>query len=254
MFNCYFKSSKEKKSFYQHKKLEILNYISIDFTEIATSAHLVGFITGVLLALIYITLFPIPWPFVYQKEWQLFQQAKKSEDLVKALSLCSNILKINPMNYKARKYTVLKILEDYKKQGHLKSEVRVSFEKNLEPLFGKFLSEGNGYECHQILEEIPYTLSVSPYLTGLSQKHILLLGDYLLEKSDYMNAFRVYHLFFSYYEHSHIKNNLLKTCNNLYSEINTEENKENLKALLESETEHLFYREYVLQQKNGLPQ
>jgi len=27
MFNCYFKSAKEKKSFYQHKKLEMLNYI-----------------------------------------------------------------------------------------------------------------------------------------------------------------------------------------------------------------------------------
>ena len=27
MFHCYFKSSKEKKSFYQHKKLEMLNYI-----------------------------------------------------------------------------------------------------------------------------------------------------------------------------------------------------------------------------------
>ena len=27
MFNCQFKSSKEKKSFYQHKKLEMLNYI-----------------------------------------------------------------------------------------------------------------------------------------------------------------------------------------------------------------------------------
>lgn len=27
MFNCYLKSSKEKKSFYQHKKLEMLNYI-----------------------------------------------------------------------------------------------------------------------------------------------------------------------------------------------------------------------------------
>ena len=27
MFNCYFKSSKEKKSFYQHKKLEMLNFI-----------------------------------------------------------------------------------------------------------------------------------------------------------------------------------------------------------------------------------
>ena len=27
MFNSYFKSSKEKKSFYQHKKLEMLNYI-----------------------------------------------------------------------------------------------------------------------------------------------------------------------------------------------------------------------------------
>jgi hypothetical protein len=27
MFNCYSKSSKEKKSFYQHKKLEMLNYI-----------------------------------------------------------------------------------------------------------------------------------------------------------------------------------------------------------------------------------
>ena len=27
MFNCYFKSSKEKKRFYQHKQLEMLNYI-----------------------------------------------------------------------------------------------------------------------------------------------------------------------------------------------------------------------------------
>jgi len=27
MFNCNFKSSKEKKSFYQHKRLEMLNYI-----------------------------------------------------------------------------------------------------------------------------------------------------------------------------------------------------------------------------------
>ena len=27
MFNCFSKSSKEKKSFYQHKKLEMLNYI-----------------------------------------------------------------------------------------------------------------------------------------------------------------------------------------------------------------------------------
>ena len=27
MFNCNSKSSKEKKSFYQHKKLEMLNYI-----------------------------------------------------------------------------------------------------------------------------------------------------------------------------------------------------------------------------------
>lgn len=27
MFNFYFKSSKEKKSFYQYKKLEMLNYI-----------------------------------------------------------------------------------------------------------------------------------------------------------------------------------------------------------------------------------
>ena len=27
MFNCYFKSPKEKKSFYQQKKLEMLNYI-----------------------------------------------------------------------------------------------------------------------------------------------------------------------------------------------------------------------------------
>lgn len=27
MFNCYLRSSKEKKSFYQHKKLEMLNYI-----------------------------------------------------------------------------------------------------------------------------------------------------------------------------------------------------------------------------------
>ena len=27
MFNCNFTSSKEKKSFYQHKKLEMLNYI-----------------------------------------------------------------------------------------------------------------------------------------------------------------------------------------------------------------------------------
>ena len=27
MFNCYFKSSKEKKNFYQQKKLEMLNYI-----------------------------------------------------------------------------------------------------------------------------------------------------------------------------------------------------------------------------------
>tara|TARA_B100000902_G_scaffold326103_1_gene321048 strand:- start:801 stop:980 length:180 start_codon:yes stop_codon:yes gene_type:complete len=27
MLNCYFNSSKEKKSFYQHKKLEMLKYI-----------------------------------------------------------------------------------------------------------------------------------------------------------------------------------------------------------------------------------
>ena len=27
MFNCYFKTSKEKKSYYQNKKLEMLNYI-----------------------------------------------------------------------------------------------------------------------------------------------------------------------------------------------------------------------------------
>ena len=27
MFNCYFKSSKEKKSFYQNKRLEMLKYI-----------------------------------------------------------------------------------------------------------------------------------------------------------------------------------------------------------------------------------
>ena len=27
MLNCYFNSSKDKKSFYQHKKLEMLNYI-----------------------------------------------------------------------------------------------------------------------------------------------------------------------------------------------------------------------------------
>ena len=27
MFNCYLNSSKEKKSFYQNKKLEMLNYI-----------------------------------------------------------------------------------------------------------------------------------------------------------------------------------------------------------------------------------
>ena len=27
MFNCYLKSSKEKRSFYQHKKLEMLKYI-----------------------------------------------------------------------------------------------------------------------------------------------------------------------------------------------------------------------------------
>ena len=27
MFNCYFKSSKEKKGYYQQKKLEMLNYI-----------------------------------------------------------------------------------------------------------------------------------------------------------------------------------------------------------------------------------
>ena len=27
MLNCYFKSSKEKKNFYQNKKLEMLNYI-----------------------------------------------------------------------------------------------------------------------------------------------------------------------------------------------------------------------------------
>ena len=27
MFNCYYKSTKEKKSFYQQKKLEMLNYI-----------------------------------------------------------------------------------------------------------------------------------------------------------------------------------------------------------------------------------
>ena len=27
MFNCYLKSSKENKIFYQHKKLEMLNYI-----------------------------------------------------------------------------------------------------------------------------------------------------------------------------------------------------------------------------------
>ena len=27
MFNCYFKSSKEKKSFYQHMKLEMLNFV-----------------------------------------------------------------------------------------------------------------------------------------------------------------------------------------------------------------------------------
>ena len=27
MFNCYFKSSREKRSLYQHKKLEMLNYI-----------------------------------------------------------------------------------------------------------------------------------------------------------------------------------------------------------------------------------
>ena len=27
MLNCYFKTSKEKKSFYQHKKLEMLNFI-----------------------------------------------------------------------------------------------------------------------------------------------------------------------------------------------------------------------------------
>ena len=27
MFNCNFNSSKEKKSFYQHRKLEMLNYI-----------------------------------------------------------------------------------------------------------------------------------------------------------------------------------------------------------------------------------
>ena len=27
MFNCYFKTAKEKKSFYQNKKLEMLNYI-----------------------------------------------------------------------------------------------------------------------------------------------------------------------------------------------------------------------------------
>ena len=27
MFNCYFNSSKEKKRFYQNKKLEMLNYI-----------------------------------------------------------------------------------------------------------------------------------------------------------------------------------------------------------------------------------
>ena len=27
MFHCYLNSSKEKKSFYQHKKLEMLNYI-----------------------------------------------------------------------------------------------------------------------------------------------------------------------------------------------------------------------------------
>ena len=37
MFNCYLKTSKEKKSFYQNKKLEMLNYIKDSLERIIAS-------------------------------------------------------------------------------------------------------------------------------------------------------------------------------------------------------------------------
>ena len=233
--------------------LEVTNQL-VGNQHVAHDAHLVGMAFGMLCGILFLIFDPVRWPFIYPIEKEKFDELAGKTRFDEIKEICEEILLFNPMNYKVRFYLLSKTIDRYNKNCIIDEKTNESFQNHLERYLGKFLKDERYDLCQKVLKRIPFSLPLEAYLKGISQKQLIKLGDYLLEKKMYSDSLRIYGIYFHHFPKSKNAKKLLKTCDSILDNIKNKEDWKNIKVLREMGSKNILtYRinQFFDMKRNG---
>ncbi len=187
---------------------------SILKTNVAYAAHLGGFAVGMGIACLIKEKDSIRFPFLSRSEVDLYLSFKKEDSLSKKMSILNSIVNMNPYNHVAGKQLIYLFKSPIINQDYTKYNIK--FIKNT----FEFYIERNDIEvCANILSCLFGRFDLGELIEGIDLNKIILLGDYLLDKSDLVSAYKTYNLICSTYKDNINSIKLERTMQNISNNL-----------------------------------
>ena len=169
---------------------------------IAHFSHLGGLAFGAYTAFALASFFPLDWPFLYPGERRAYSVFIREKDQSKQLILGKKILSYNHQNFHVR-VTCLKNIFLGLQGRPLTDGVTEKFLRHELPLaVAERVDHGEKKATLDFLKLIPLHITFPKFLTPLSQREALKLGDLALNQNELLLALRFYDLAIMLFPHS----------------------------------------------------
>lgn len=198
---------------------------------VAHLAHLGGFVSGALAGLVVRAISPVPWPFIIKDEMRQFEELKVTKDLKQEIENGIKLLDCNPQNSVVRDFLIGDVFKKLQKSGIAEAIpfLRVEFRKSA----AEKMAKGNLDDLFLLVKTCPVILPFVSFFGNWRETSILKLGDYGIQKKDYILALRCYDYFLTLYPRSSQAAKVQMSCREIVNQIEgTQDLKLQLKDLI----------------------
>jgi membrane associated rhomboid family serine protease len=152
---------------------------------VAHEAHLAGALMGIAFAFLYKKRENFRWPFIYKKEYELFNEL--DENKKGFVDTCQFLLEVNPCNYKVRNKMIDHVLGQDMNNKKLNKFLNKYFMKYA----GTSLEKDAHHKTMYFLKKVPNEINITKFLKELTQSEMLHLADFALDNKEYTLSLRL---------------------------------------------------------------
>lgn len=192
-------------------------------SNVAHLAHLLGFLVGVIYALILRFLRPVPWPFLYQYEIALMKSVSYEKSLRQKIKILQKILTHNKENIAARIQIYIELM------NHRGSDRSPNFNKTDQTILrgqipyicAILVAKNRIHQLYKLLMLIPKHHSLTYFFSSLGQMNTLVIADYALKQKNVYLAIKIFDSYVARYPKARqaamVRKTMRSLMTNLYS-------------------------------------